>query len=140
MAGLDIFIEKFPQSYRIDGEKFYAGRSINADEWEGLFENVLHAPVELERLEGETHEEYFFRMEKVFREDVTNKGYEMLSHIWAMFSDAFFAPSEVSKLLEECLELQRTTENQNALSALEKLIYVCHEALKVKGGIFLACD
>lgn len=140
MATLGISVEKSLQSDRTDEENFYTGRWIEFDEWEDLFQNALHAPVELERLEGEDRADFLARREKLFREDLTNKGYGMLSRIWYIFRDTFYAPSEVDKLLAECLDVQQKTESQNALSALEKLIFACHEALKVKSGVFLCSD
>jgi len=140
MATLGISIEQSPQSGLNDEENFYTGRWIEFNEWQDLFQNVLQAPVDLERLQGEDRAAYLSRREKLFREDVTNKGYEMLSRIWYIFRDAFFAPPEVNKLLEECLELQQKTRNKDASVALEKLIFACHEALRVKSGVFLFCD
>lgn len=137
---LGISIENDPSSDRIDEQNFGTGRWIAWDAWHELFQNVLHAPIEIERLEGEDRDAFLNRQERLFQEDLTNKGYEMLGRIWYIFRDSFFAPSEIDKLLEECLELQQKTENTKALSALEKLVFACHEALKVKSGIFLACD
>ena len=138
--GLDIYIQNDPSSEQPDEKNFNLGQRIWVDEWEALFQNVLHAPIELERLEGEDRAAFLSRQERSFQEDLTSKGYEMLGRIWYIFSDAFFSPSEVNKLLEECLELKQKTEDEKALSALEKLIFACHESLKVKSGIFLACD
>jgi hypothetical protein len=140
MATLDISVMKNPEHEQTDEEHFYTGRWIEFYEWEDLFQNVLHAPVDLERLEGESRPDYLSRREKLFREALTNKGYEMLSRIWYIFRDTFFAPSEVNKLLGECLELQEKTQNPKALSALEKLISASQAALKVNSGIFLASD
>jgi hypothetical protein len=138
--GLGIAVANDPESDHTDEQNFSTHREMEFDEWKDLFQNVLHAPTEIERLEGEDRADFLDRRERLFKEDLASKGYEMLGRIWYMFSDAFFAPSEIDKLLDECLEIQQKTENKNALSALEKLIFACHEALKVKSGIFLACD
>ena len=140
MATLSISIEKNPLSNQVDNENFYTGRWIEFNEWHDLFQNVLQAPIEIEQLDGEDSSDFLDRRERLFQADLTSKGYEMLGRIWYIFRDAFYAPSEVRKLLEECLEVQHKTENKNALSALEKLIFACNEALKVKSGIFLSCD
>ena len=76
----------------------------------------------------------------MFQEDLTSKGYDKLGRIWYLFRDAFYAPSEETGLLEECLELRQKTESRDAVSALEKLIFACREALKVDSGVFLICD
>lgn len=138
--GLGISVENDPEGSRTDEQNFSTHQEIEIDEWEDLFQNVLHAPVEIERLADEDRVAFLDRQERLFQEDLTSKGYEMLGRIWYIFRDAFYAPSEVDKLLKECLELRQKTENKNALSALEKLIFACHEALKVKSGIFLVCD
>ena len=138
--GLGVSVKSDPENYRVDEQNFSAHQEIGIDEWEDLFQNVLHAPIELERLVGEDRTAFLDSRESLFQEDLTNKGYEMLGRIWYVFRDTFFTPSEVKKLLEECMEIRQKTENKKALSALEKLIYACHEALKAKSGIFLACD
>lgn len=138
--GLDISIQNDPLGGKTDEQNFYTGQRIWFDEWHELFQNVLHAPIEIKPNKGESFLDFEARREKLVQEDLTSKGYEMLGRIWYIFSDAFFAPSEVDKLLKECMELQQKTESEKALSALEKLIFACHEALKVKSGVFLTCD
>jgi hypothetical protein len=138
--GLDIAVVTDPENDHTDEQNFSTRQWVEFDEWEDLFQNVLHAPVEIERLSGEERADFLDRRERLFREDLTGKGYETLGRIWYVFRDAFFAPSEVDKLLEECLKLRQRTDSKNALSALEKLISACREALKVKSGIFLAGD
>ena len=137
---LDIVIAKNPLSDRTDEESFFTGQWLEVDEWRALFQNVLHAPTEIPPDEGESFNDFELRRERLVQEDLTGKGYEMLGRIWFYFSDAFFAPLEVDKLLKECIELRQKAENKKALSALEKLITACHEAIKVKSGVFLACD
>ena len=101
---------------------------------------ILMTPIEIEYLEGESDEDFLSRRERLFQEDLIGKGYEMLGRIWYIFRDAFYAPSEVRKLLEECLDVQLKAESNEALSALEKLIYACNEALRVNSGVLLICD
>jgi hypothetical protein len=124
----------------INEQNFSTRKEIYHDEWGDLFDNVLHAPVEIQRFEGEERVEYLDRRERLFREDLINKGYKMLGRIWYIFRDVFYSPSEVDALLQECMELKSTTESEAALSALEKLIFGCHEALRVKSGVSLICD
>ena len=138
--GLDISVENDPLTEETDEQNFYTGRWIEFDEWLDLFQNVLQAPIEIERLEGEDHAAFLDRQERLFQEDLTGKGYPMLGRIWYILSDAFFAPSEIDQLLRECTELQQKADSKNALSALEKLILACGEALKVNSGVLLSCD
>lgn len=138
--GLGISVVNDPESDHKDEQNFSTHLELEIDEWGDLFENVLGAPIEMERLVNEDRAAFLIRRERLFQEDLTSKGYEMLGRIWYYFSDVFYALSEIDKLLQECLELREKTENKNALSALEKLIFACNKALKVKSGIFLAAD
>jgi hypothetical protein len=137
---LGISVENDPESVHTDEQNFNTHQEMEFDEWEDLFQNVLQAPVEIERLEGEDRAAFLSRRERLFKEDLKGKGYEMLGRIWYVFRDVFYSPAEIDKLLEECLELKRKTESPKALSALEKLIRASRAALKVNSGIFLACD
>ncbi len=137
---LDITITKSPFGKPIDKENFDTGRWIEIDEWQQLFENVLQAPVEVQRFKDETRADFLVRKERLFKEHLTNNGYEMLGRIWYHLRDAFYAQSEVIKLLEECLSIKQKTQNKLALSALESLIFACNEAIQVKSGIWLVSD
>lgn len=138
--GLGISITTDPESVHVDEQNFSTHRELEIDEWDELFIDVLHAPVEVERVAGEDRAAFLNRRKLLFQEDMKAKGYEMLGRMWYVFRDAYYSPTEVGKLLEECLEIRQRTEISKALSALDKLIYACHEALRVKSGIFLACD
>jgi hypothetical protein len=137
---LDIVITNSDLNENVDDKHFWTGQRIEFDEWRELFENVLHAPVEIERFENESGNELLERREKLFKEHLAGKGYRMLGRVWYIFRDAFYAPAEVNKLLEECLNIQRKTENEQTVAALEKLVFACDEALKAKSGIMLGCD
>ena len=138
--GLGIAIANDPESAHTDEQNFNTHLELELDEWDGLFENVLQAPLEIERLAGEDRAAFLDRREKLFKEDLTAKGYEMLGRIWYVFRDVYYSPNEVERLLAECLEVKLKTENPKAQSALEKLISASQAALKVRSGIFLACD
>ena len=138
--GLGIAIVAEAESAHVDEQNFSTHRELELDEWDELFIDVLHAPVEVERVAGEDRAAFLNRQKALFQEDMKAKGYEMLGRMWYVFRDTYYSPTEVDKLLEECLEIRQRTETPKALSALEKLIYACHEALRVKSGIFLACD
>ena len=138
--GLGIAVVNDPENAHTDEQNFNTHQELYEDEWEDLFKNVLGVPFDIERRAGEESAAFLDRVERLFREDLTDKGYQMLGRIWYLFSDVFYAPSEVDKLLKECLEVQQKTESPNALSALEKLISASQAALKVRSGIFLVCD
>ncbi len=137
---LDIAIVKNPFDEHSDEENFNSGLWIEIDEWGKLFEIVLQAPVEIKRLELENRADFLNRREKLFQEDLASKGYKMLGRIWYYFQDVFYEYSEVNILLEECLNVQQNTLNKSALSFLDKLIFACNEALRVKSGIMLVSD
>lgn len=114
---------------------------IDGGEWNDLFNNVLEIPKSpIKQLEGEGYDKYDERQKIWFQETLRSKRYEMLGHIWDMYDDAIYLPSEINQLLEECLKLNKKTQNQYALLALEKLIYGCNEALKTKSGLRLISD
>jgi hypothetical protein len=113
---------------------------IKPKEWEELFFKVLQAPPHQKYIDGEDIYEYDKRQERLFKKDLKDKGYEMLGRIWDIYQDAEYLPSEVNQLLEECLEAQKRTNNEYALSALEKLISACREALKIGSGLCLLSD
>jgi hypothetical protein len=136
---LDIVITQSPFIKPIDEENFDTGRYISIDEWDELFHNVLGVP-EIERHIDESREDFLKKRKRLFEQIIMERGYEMLGRIWYVFRDAFYAPSEVNKLLSECLEIQHETTNKMALSALESLIFACKQALKVDSGIWLISD
>lgn len=113
---------------------------IDPEEWEELFFNVLDAPRAWKHIDGQLVCESFERQERLFKEDLRDKGYEMLRRIWHIYRDAEYLPSEVNQLLAECLEVQQKTQNVHALSALEKLILASREALELKSGLCLLSD
>ncbi len=138
--GLSIAVTKNPDG-KWDGNKSdYGIGNIEADEWDELFVNVLQSPREVPNIKGETSHQWSIRMEKAFKEGLAHKGYTMLGRIWGYYEDAEFLPSDVTQLLAECLELQKKTQDEKALSALRKLILACNGALKINSGISLRCD
>jgi hypothetical protein len=117
---------------------------IEGQEWEELIFNVLQAPEFQEYVEGEDVDVYYERQEKLLREYLTEKGYPMLGRMWCSFiwwnRDINYSPTDVHQLLAECLKLQKKAESVYALSALEKLIAACCEALEYKSGLCLLSD
>lgn len=136
---LDIAITKTPVRKPVDSENFDTGRYIGVDEWYELFHKTLKIP-EISPNQDESFIDFENRRKRLFQDNMTNKGYKMLGRIWYYFSDAFYDSSEVSRLLEECLEIQKFTQSAQSKSAIENLIFACNEALKVKSGIWLISD
>jgi hypothetical protein len=136
---LDIAVTKSPFAKPSDKANFDTGRQIYLDEWDELFRNVLEVP-EVKRHVDEDYNNYAERQKTLFQENLANKGYEMLGRIWFIYSNVFYTPSEINKLLTACKEIKQKTKNALALSALESLIFACNEALKVKSGIWLVSD
>jgi hypothetical protein len=64
----------------------------------------------------------------------------MLRRLKEEYEDAEFSPDEISALREECVKVRLGTDDMLALSALEKLIRACDEALKEHTGLFFASD
>ncbi|MBA2734380.1 MAG: hypothetical protein H0U54_16070 [Acidobacteria bacterium] len=128
-----------------DQGRSYTDLEIEGQEWEELIFKVLQAPEFQEYVEGENSNVYYKRQEKLLKEYLTGKGYPMIGSLWCSFiwwndRDVNYLPSEVHQLLAECLKIQKNTENVYALSALEKLIAACNEALKINSGLCLLTD
>lgn len=139
MAGLSIAITNSPFRKPSDQKNFDIDQEISIDEWDELFLNFLKVP-DITPRNNESRKDFLDRRERTFQEILTSKGYEMLGRICHFSRDAFFAPTEMGKLLEECVDAQQKTQNEYALTALEKLIFACNEALRVKNGIWLVAD
>lgn len=138
---LDIAVKKNPFGEWDESKgDHHTDLGIEPDEWEQLFFNVLQAPQDVIYFDGEDMSEYYKRRERLFQENLKNKGYEMLGRIWYIYRDASYLPSEINKLLEECLEVQKKTNNVPALSALKKLIIGCNKALEIGSGLRLLSD
>lgn len=110
---------------------------ITDREWEQLFHDVLLVPINEPYIHSDEQDEHF---KMLFQENLKDKGYEMLGRIWDVYDDVFYFPSDINKLLEECLEVQQKTENIVVIAILEKIIFACQEALKVKSGLSLRAD
>ena len=140
-GNLDIAVMMNPGGEWNDSDGDHATHlAIEPKEWEELFFNALKVPEWENRIEGEDMGAYYDRQKKLFQENLRNKGYEMLGRIWDMYDDAIYWPSEINQLLRECLEVQKITQNTFALSAIEKLISACHQALLIKSGLCLSSD
>lgn len=109
-------------------------------EWEELFFNVLGAQHWEALVEGEGIENYNKRQELRFAQNLSTKGYEMLGRISDIYQDVAYLPSEVNKLSEECLNIQKETDNAAALSALRKLVFACDDAQATGSGLRLISD
>lgn len=66
--------------------------------------------------------------------------YPFVARIKDMYEDYDFAPEEVVKLREECLNLRARKPSAEAERALRKLIYACDEALKDNYHLKFICD
>ncbi len=107
--------------------------------------NALHNFLNLKlpkakQLENENYAEYEERLKNEHINAAKEKGYEMLGRIWYWYQNVSYLPSEVNQLLKECLKFKEYSVNENQITAANKLIVVCNEALKISSGIFLASD
>lgn len=112
---------------------------IEPDEWEALFFDALDASW-ADRIEGEDGWAYLERQRKLFGQALSAKGYEMLGRIWEIYQDAAYLPSEVGKLREESLSVQKMTDDAAALEALRKILFACDEAQRIDSGIRMLSD
>ena len=95
---------------------------------------------ETKQREDESYEEHEEKLKNEYLKIATEKGYEMLGRIWYWYESVSYLPSEINHLLEECLKFKEHSQNQNQLTAANKLITASNEALKSSSGIFLASD
>lgn len=124
--------------WNADKGDHHTGLEIEEDEWCELFYKVLGVPERWKEVGGQLEPVEF--SEAQFKGILTGKGYPMLGRIWFMYRDANYLLPDVSKLLAECLKIQKETENVYALSALGKLIAACAEAIKTNSGLCLLSD
>lgn len=90
----------------------------------------------------------FESFEQSQKDDETNRKihekfasvYPLIGRINDMYEDYIFAPEEITKLREECLELQTAKPNAAADLALRKLIYASDKALKDEFYLKFTCD
>lgn len=136
---LGIAVTKSPFKKPSDEENFDLAQDVTIEEWDELFLNVLEVQ-DITLHKDESRIDFLDRRERLFQEILISKGYEMLWRICHFSMDAFYAHSEVEKLLEECLRLQQKTQNVLALSGLKKLIFASNKAHRVKSGIWLVSD
>ncbi len=95
---------------------------------------------ETKQREDESYVECQERLKNEYLKISKEKGYEMLGRIWYWYESASYLPSEINQLLEECLEFKKQSQNQNQLTAAEKLVTASNEALRINSGIFLGSD
>ena len=116
------------------------GININGYEWAALFYDVLHCPTgeNNQFTPGDNLSEWLLKRKLEFQQAIPN--YPMLSRIWDIYVGASYESLEVEQLRQECLNLQSSTTNVQALKALSKLILNCDEALKADKGLVLAGD
>lgn len=92
------------------------------------------------QLDDESYVDHENRIKNEYLQAAKEKGYEMLGRIWYWYESVSYFPSEINQLLEECLRFKEKAQNSAQLTASNKLITACNEALKTSSGIFLASD
>ena len=90
--------------------------------------------------EGENYPEYEERLKNEYLDGAKDKGYEMLGRIWYWYESVCYLPSEINRLFQECVNVKNDNQNLKQVAAIEKLIFACKEAKKIKSGIFLGSD
>ena len=92
------------------------------------------------QLDGESYDDHENRIKNEYLKVAKEKGYEMLGRIWYWYENVSYFPSEINQLLEECLRFKEKAQNSAQVTASDKLITACNEAMKISSGIFLASD
>jgi hypothetical protein len=140
IGSLSIYTVRDVKTWRgnVDASNRYTGIDFTGQDWKALFYDVLACPRPEPYMEGEEVNDYDERYRVKFQKSLPE--YPMLGRIWDMYVDAKYTKAEVEQLHNECLAIQASTTNTNALEGLEKLIRACDEAIRAKQGLFLASD
>lgn len=143
-GGLAIFAMREPTfitfSRGLSGVDRYLDLRLNGDEWVALYLQVLRCPDagQVPKLLNEDIAEWHKRYGAKFQQAIPT--HPMLARIYDLFSYVSYAPEEIEQLRGECVELEATTSNEKARSALAKMIAACNEASKLRVGLLFVPD
>lgn len=112
--------------------------ALEGTEWSALFYKVLGCPFPSPFVLGDNINETRKRYEFEFQQAIPD--YPMLGRIWDTYIDVRYKQDEIEQLRNECVKVRAATSDQLALEGLSKLIYACDEALRLKLGLYIACD
>ena len=68
------------------------------------------------------------------------KGYEMLGRFWFYWDNVVFLPSEIARLRRECFKVKVKSQDADLMTAIDKILTACDDALETGSGIFFGCD
>jgi hypothetical protein len=117
---------------------FYVGFDFHRTDWEALFWKALNAAREEEYVQGEDIEEYHERNRRRFTNSLSM--YPLLARMFDMYEDAVYESSEVGPLRDECLKARRSTNHEDAIRAVDKVIFACNKATDCGLGLLFISD
>ncbi len=109
--------------------------ALRFQEWFEIFFNVLHCEEVAWDFENESYEEGLVRRNRVFRESIPEL--PLLGRIPDVYQSVFYSKDELPALIEECMQVIRSTDNPIALEGLAKLIRYCKLGIKHEQGLAL---
>lgn len=113
---------------------------LEGREWVGLFRHTLKCPMGIDQpwVDGEDSSKWRESNRLRFQQAISQ--YPLLGRMWDTFIDVQYGPKEIEQLRNECLSVAATALDPEAIKGLQKLVASCTAAVKVKSGLYMACD
>jgi hypothetical protein len=137
-GGQELVLRRHPSGAWNESTDRALGIYLGGHEWSALFRQVLSCPEGPPFKPGDILDEWKTKHQAEFQESIPD--YPMLGRIWDTYIDVVYQPEEIKQLREECLRVQASTLNENALAGLAKLVQACDEASKLGSGLLLLSD
>lgn len=109
--------------------------ALRFQEWYEIFFTVLNCEEVAWDSENESYEEGIERRNRVFSESIPEL--PLLGRISDVYQSVFFSKDELPALIEECMQVIRSTDNPTALEGLAKLIRYCKLGIEHELGLAL---
>ena len=93
-----------------------------------------------EKPEGENYGDNMEHAKKAYLDAAKKKGYEMLGRFWFFYDDVAFLPLEIGRLRRECFKVKIKSQDADLMTAVDKILTACGDAMKTGSGIFFGCD
>ena len=128
LGRLDILVR--PERDASDTNDVWLEIALKGPDWKSLYYDFLGCP-KFDFTKSTEENRLAF--------EVSLQKYPMLARIFDMYDDYLYTSGEVKALRLESLELIEMAHPE-AANALDKIIKVCDEALKMKGSLLFASD
>jgi hypothetical protein len=113
---------------------------LNYDEFDALQAFLDIKSPSAKQREGENYAQYAERLKNDYLNAGSKKRFQMLGRFWYEYADVIYFPSEINQLREECLKAKKISSGVVLMTAADKIVKACDEALKTESGLFFGCD